>query len=249
MKTTQTVKILFRNLTSIEASKETKWLCCGMHSSWGDILSLLWTCKCDKSWLREYVHWIISYLSSGVSLVWLFLCFPLFQRLEGQDILSFVGSKPRPNEEDICFVIRPLLDVVNYLHGQQIVHLDIRVCEVKLDCKWVLYFICSIFFHFLVWIRVELPPGLVFSFRNWNRVLQPACMCNHFVGFFLQPANIFIAKSNLGVKLIDFGSARRIKNWKEGDMLAIVSYVAFTGELHKSESTFVITIDTRAWFI
>ena len=54
-------------------------------------------------------------------------------------------------------------------------------------------------------------------------------MCNHFVGFFLQPANIFIAKSNLGVKLIDFGSARRIKNWKEGDMLAIVSYVAFTG--------------------
>lgn len=146
MKTTQTVKILFRNLTSIEASKETKWLCCGMHSSWGDILSLLWTCKCDKSWLREYVHWIISYLSSGVSLVWLFLCFPLFQRLEGQDILSFVGSKPRPNEEDICFVIRPLLDVVNYLHGQQIVHLDIRVCEVKLDCKWVLYFICFIFF-------------------------------------------------------------------------------------------------------
>ena len=66
--------------------------------------------------------------------------------MEGQDILSFVGSKPRPNEEDICFVIRPLLDVVNYLHGQQIVHLDIRVCEVKLDCKWVLYFICFIFF-------------------------------------------------------------------------------------------------------
>jgi len=31
------------------------------------------------------------------------------------------------------------------------------------------------------------------------------------------------------VKLIDFGSARRIKNWKEGDMLAIVSYPAFTG--------------------
>lgn len=184
MKTTQTVKILFRNLTSIEASKETKWLCCGMHSSWGDILSLLWTCKCDKSWLREYVHWIISYLSSGVSLVWLFLCFPLFQRLEGQDILSFVGSKPRPNEEDICFVIRPLLDVVNYLHGQQIVHLDIRVCEVKLDCKWVLYFICFIFFHFLVWIRVELPPGLVFSFRNWNRVLQPACVITLLVSFY-----------------------------------------------------------------
>ena len=45
----------------------------------------------------------------------------------------------------------------------------------------------------------------------------------------LQPANIFIAKSNLGVKLIDYGSARRIKNWKEGDMLAIVSYAAFTG--------------------
>ena len=51
------------------------------------------------------------------------LCF----RLEGQDILSFVASKPRPNEEDVAFVIRPLLDVVNYLHGQQIVHLDIRV--------------------------------------------------------------------------------------------------------------------------
>ena len=31
------------------------------------------------------------------------------------------------------------------------------------------------------------------------------------------------------MKLIDYGSARRIKNWKEGDMLAIVSYAAFTG--------------------
>ena len=33
------------------------------------------------------------------------------------------------------------------------------------------------------------------------------------------------------MKLIDYGSARRIKNWKEGDMLAIVSYAAFTGRL------------------
>ena len=53
--------------------------------------------------------------------------FVVYLRVEGQDILSFIGSKPRPNEEDIAFVIRPLLDVVNYLHGQQIVHLDIRV--------------------------------------------------------------------------------------------------------------------------
>lgn len=51
----------------------------------------------------------------------------LFFRLEGQDILSFIAAKPRPNEEDIAFTIRPLLDVVNYLHGQKIVHLDIRV--------------------------------------------------------------------------------------------------------------------------
>ena len=48
-------------------------------------------------------------------------------RLEGQDILSFIASKPRPNEEDIAFVIRPLLDVLSYLHGQYIVHLDLRV--------------------------------------------------------------------------------------------------------------------------
>lgn len=88
--------------------------------------------------------------------------------LEGQDILSFIAAKPRPNEEDIAFTIRPLLDVVNYLHGQKIVHLDVR------------------------------------------------------------PANIFIAKSNLGLKLIDYGSARRIKNWEAGDTLAIVDYVAFT---------------------
>lgn len=88
--------------------------------------------------------------------------------LEGQDLLSFVAAKPRPNEEDVAFAIRPLLDAVNYLHGQQIVHLDIR------------------------------------------------------------PANIFIAKSNLALKLIDYGSARRIKNWKDGDMVAIVCYTAFT---------------------
>ena len=48
-------------------------------------------------------------------------------RLEGQDMLSFIASKPRPNEEDIAFVIRPLLDVLSYLHGQYIVHLDLRV--------------------------------------------------------------------------------------------------------------------------
>ena len=52
-------------------------------------------------------------------------------RVEGQDILSFVGSKPRPNEEDIAFVIRPLIEVVNYLHGQKIVHLDIRVSRIS----------------------------------------------------------------------------------------------------------------------
>ena len=51
----------------------------------------------------------------------------VFFRLEGQDILSFIAAKPRPNEEDIAFTIRPLLDVVNYLHGQKIVHLDVRV--------------------------------------------------------------------------------------------------------------------------
>ena len=50
-------------------------------------------------------------------------------RLEGKDILTFLGEKPRANEEDICFAMRPLLDVVNYLHGQQIVHLDLRVRE------------------------------------------------------------------------------------------------------------------------
>ena len=49
--------------------------------------------------------------------------------------------------------------------------------------------------------------------------------------FVSQPANIFIAKSNLALKLIDYGSARRIKNWKDGDMVAIVCYTAFTGRL------------------
>ena len=63
----------------------------------------------------------------------------VFSRLEGQDILSFIAAKPRPNEEDIAFTIRPLLDVVNYLHGQKIVHLDIRVSWRTArsgDCVW-----------------------------------------------------------------------------------------------------------------
>lgn len=60
--------------------------------------------------------------------------------MEGQDILSFIGSKPRPNEEDVAFVIRPLLEVVNYLHGQQIVHLDIRVSGILgSSCASIIY--------------------------------------------------------------------------------------------------------------
>lgn len=51
------------------------------------------------------------------------------------------------------------------------------------------------------------------------------------------------------MKLIDFGSVCCIKNWKEGDMLVIVSYVVFIGELYKLEFILVIIIDIWVWFI
>lgn len=51
--------------------------------------------------------------------------------VEAKNVLEFLGEKPRANEEDAAFVMRQTLDALKYLHGQKIVHLDVRVRTTK----------------------------------------------------------------------------------------------------------------------
>ncbi|KAJ7314884.1 hypothetical protein OS493_039016 [Desmophyllum pertusum] len=47
-------------------------------------------------------------------------------RIEGKEMLEFLGDKARANEEDASLVIAQLVETLSYLHRQNIVHLDIR---------------------------------------------------------------------------------------------------------------------------
>ena len=51
------------------------------------------------------------------------LCF----RVDGKDVLEFLGDKSKANEEDASLVIAQLVEALCYLHRQNVVHLDIRV--------------------------------------------------------------------------------------------------------------------------
>ena len=51
------------------------------------------------------------------------LCF----RVEGKEVLEFLGEKSKANEEDASLVIAQLVEALCYLHKQNIVHLDVRV--------------------------------------------------------------------------------------------------------------------------
>ena len=51
------------------------------------------------------------------------LCF----RVEGEEVLEFLGDKSKANEEDASLVIAQLVEALCYLHRQNVVHLDIRV--------------------------------------------------------------------------------------------------------------------------
>lgn len=51
----------------------------------------------------------------------------MFFRIEGKEMLEFLGDKARANEEDASLVIAQLVETLSYLHRQNIVHLDIRV--------------------------------------------------------------------------------------------------------------------------
>lgn len=52
-----------------------------------------------------------------------YLCF----RVEGKEVLEFLGEKSKANEEDASLVIAQLVEALCYLHRQNVVHLDIRV--------------------------------------------------------------------------------------------------------------------------
>ena len=53
------------------------------------------------------------------------LCF----RIEGEEVLEFLGDKSKANEEDASLVIAQLVEALCYFHRQNVVHLDIRVSK------------------------------------------------------------------------------------------------------------------------
>ena len=51
----------------------------------------------------------------------------LYFRVDGKEVLEFLGDKSKANEEDASLVIAQLVEALCYLHRQNVVHLDIRV--------------------------------------------------------------------------------------------------------------------------
>lgn len=54
-------------------------------------------------------------------------CFYYLKRVEGKDVLEFLGGRSKASEEDASLIIAQLIEALTYLHKQNIVHLDIRV--------------------------------------------------------------------------------------------------------------------------
>ncbi|XP_020610949.1 death-associated protein kinase 2-like [Orbicella faveolata] len=50
----------------------------------------------------------------------------LMDRVEGEEVLEFLGDKSKATEEDASLVIAQLVEALCYLHRQNVVHLDIR---------------------------------------------------------------------------------------------------------------------------
>lgn len=48
-------------------------------------------------------------------------------RLENKELLDFLAEKTMASEEDASRVIAQLVETLNYLHTQNVVHLDVRV--------------------------------------------------------------------------------------------------------------------------
>ena len=55
-------------------------------------------------------------------------------RLENKDLLDFLAEKTTASEEDASRVIAQLVETLNYLHSQNVVHLDVRVSS-----KWTAF--------------------------------------------------------------------------------------------------------------
>ncbi|XP_015760220.1 PREDICTED: death-associated protein kinase 2-like [Acropora digitifera] len=51
----------------------------------------------------------------------------LMDRLENKELLDFLAEKTMASEEDASRVIAQLVETLNYLHTQNVVHLDVRV--------------------------------------------------------------------------------------------------------------------------
>lgn len=51
----------------------------------------------------------------------------LMDRLENKDLLDFLAEKTTASEEDASRVIAQLVETLNYLHSQNVVHLDVRL--------------------------------------------------------------------------------------------------------------------------
>ena len=64
-----------------------------------------------------------------------------------KDCLSYLAEKPRANEEDAAIIIRQLLDVLKYLHSQNVIHLDIRVGSTDIWEDDVLYKISTTLYY------------------------------------------------------------------------------------------------------
>ncbi|XP_074628034.1 death-associated protein kinase 3-like isoform X3 [Acropora palmata] len=121
-------------------------------------------------------------------------------RLENKELLDFLAEKTTASEEDASRVIAQLVETLNYLHTQNVVHLDVRIHD---------------------------SSGRIS--REGTRKTRASCVKNSEIllgQLSCPPANILMSKE-FKLTLIDYGNARKIMA-PNGQMVDAVGVTEFT---------------------
>ena len=63
------------------------------------------------------------------TLIWFFFCFSFFFfRVTGGELFDRIVEKGSYTEKDAADLIRQVLEAVDYMHEQGVVHRDLKVC-------------------------------------------------------------------------------------------------------------------------
>lgn len=85
--------------------------------------STTWSCSCKYC----STHLYLPLLHTTVYLVWSWLCFSVVFSVSGGELFDRILNRGVYSEMDASLVIKQVLEGVNYLHKNGIVHRDLKV--------------------------------------------------------------------------------------------------------------------------